>query len=74
MIQLAGLANTELPCSDKDENSDAMKGRESEDIGSESGNQGGNNDTLKCESCGKVDKASRFKRSKRFCSISCSKR
>ena len=29
---------------------------------------------LRCEFCGKVDRPHKFKRSKRFCSISCSKR
>ncbi|CAD5111877.1 DgyrCDS1140 [Dimorphilus gyrociliatus] len=74
-FDLAGLTNTELPTSDKEEvSSDLLKARESEDVGSESGNQAGSGETPKCEICGKVDKASRFKRSKRFCSISCAKR
>ena len=30
--------------------------------------------TLKCEFCGKVDYAHKFRRSKRFCSMACAKR
>lgn len=32
------------------------------------------NELLKCEACGKMGYASKFLRSKRFCSLSCAKR
>lgn len=34
----------------------------------------GNPPKLKCELCGRVDFAYKFKRSKRFCSMACAKR
>ncbi|XP_072428199.1 polyhomeotic-like protein 3 isoform X1 [Chiloscyllium punctatum] len=45
-----------------------------DDLTGEEGMEGSDPDMLKCEFCGKMDYAHKFRRSKRFCSMSCAKR
>ncbi|XP_072897759.1 polyhomeotic-like protein 3 [Hemitrygon akajei] len=45
-----------------------------DDLTAEEGMEGGDPHMLKCEFCGKMDYAHKFRRSKRFCSMSCAKR
>ncbi|XP_078266651.1 polyhomeotic-like protein 3 isoform X1 [Rhinoraja longicauda] len=45
-----------------------------DELTGEEGMEGSDPDMLKCEFCGKMDYAHKFRRSKRFCSMSCAKR
>ncbi|XP_067898844.1 polyhomeotic-like protein 3 isoform X3 [Heterodontus francisci] len=45
-----------------------------DDLTGEEGMEGSDPEMLKCEFCGKMDYAHKFRRSKRFCSMSCAKR
>ncbi|XP_007902041.1 polyhomeotic-like protein 3 [Callorhinchus milii] len=47
---------------------------DADDLPEDDGMEGDNPDMLKCEFCGKMDFAHKFRRSKRFCSMSCAKR
>ncbi|XP_074654180.1 uncharacterized protein LOC141908182 isoform X2 [Tubulanus polymorphus] len=66
---LTDVVPPKIPRIDKESEEEHMK----EDKG-ETTDENGQHATLKCEFCGKVDLTAKFKRSKRFCSLACTKR